>query len=128
MRQWPHVLPQPHAKHGVERPGQFIDDGDAALLSRAESGLRSITMTVFPMATKALHRSPSSRGTRMTSLSRMPSRWQALVVLESWDCASGAWPRTGTSNPSANFRSFVIIENGFHAFWGAVEDVHFNRA
>ena len=71
-----------------------------AILELLDNGFRSITITSFPIFFKASHLSPSSRGTRIVSASKIPSLWQLERGPSNPTIfASGALPSIFTSKP-----------------------------
>ena len=118
-----------NAKHGVERPGQFIDDGDAALLGRAGKRVEIDHDDGFSHGDQRIASVPVFKGNEddialQNALSVAGRSWS----FESWDLRIGCVAQNGDLQPKRQFSFVHVIENGFHAFWGAVEDVHFNRA
>ena len=117
-----------NAKHGVERPGQFIDDGDAALLSRAGKRVEIDHDDSFSHGSQSIASVPSSGNEDDIALQCLLGGRPLVVLLSPGICARRVRGSERGPQPKRQFSFVHVIENGFHAFWGAVEDVHFNRA
>ena len=99
-----------------------------AICADLDRGFRSTTITVFPIATSASQRSPSSRGTNMTSLSMMPFLQHfALGPLRPGINESGVLPNSSTCSECLAFNSLRCSENNVYPLFGSVKNVYLYR-